>query len=1263
MRKRLCSWLLVLTMVLGLFPSVAFAQNTVAEGETITVTVTMDTRVVAEDVSSYGMTALPASVQVSVDEGATVAQVMQAWADGQDIDLTIDNTYGPYITEIGPFGAYGTQSFQALCASAGLDPVPDIFQYAGWTYTLNGTYGAGIGTDTVHDGNAIDFRYGLYMTSGIWQQVDHAFLDAYDAVTTGIAAATSADRSNYSDTQWQTLQTALADAQTAKTAIDDEAFGLWMNYFADKQTALWGTGSPTDQLEKAAKALQLAIDKVIAPTGVAFAENNVEIPLNRTYTIPFTVTPEGAPQNVTYEAFLGETAFTVSDAGVITPTAKNNLCWVKVACKDAPDKFDYFKFKIIDAVPDVPAIPLTALSGETQLPVSKSEKPYTYTVVTEYDENWNPVKTEERTVDLYVVSPDAEVSEVTLDFGEEACIAYTYDGGGNYLGACGDYGDGTTGQTTAKVTDLTAYVRVQTPYDASWQSEFLYAVAFDLPSPAPSAPFTALSGETQLPASKSETPYTYTVVTEYDENWNPVKTEERSADLYVICPDVEISEVTLDFGEEERIAYTYDVDGNYLGACGDYGDGTTGQTTAKVTDLTAYVRVQTPYDASWNSELLYAVAFDVDEEDDDDPAPSTVSVEALLTNIAAGYTDNSTEWVILDMAAYKDTVSGAQSQTSDTAKQTYIDSVITSVTADDAEEADYAKAILVLQAIGADPQKLYPKNNRNPVSAVAGLKGLESHSSSAWVAPYTLAALNQGTYGTQDLEQSILSAVLTNQAEDGSWSEWGDSIQTTANMIAGLAFYYGKEDAVTAAVDKAVSFLSLVQKENGGFDAYGSGADSNTVAMVVIGLSALGIDPDTDERFIKNEKSALDALLAFALADNSGFGYTNNTAINSYSTEQAFRALVAANAVTQTGKAYNVYDFSTNEVAPAYAGGKPSGGGGGSSGGGGSTSNTIKVYFTLKTHQTTWISKHRVTVDKGAGVGDLFRQVLDSRSGFSYVDKGGYISSITKDGITWSEFDAGPNSGWKYTVNGTAPGVGMNDRTLKSGDEVVWYYVADYTTDPTPDEGGSTKPSVSEKEEGKDEPKPDTPEVQEPVFAFTDVEGHWAKDAIRFVYGKGLMVGTSETTFEPETTGSRGMIMTILHNLDGNPEYSESHSFADVENEKYYSGAISWAVTSGIVSGYGNGQFGPDDDVTREQLAVILRQYAKVKGYDVSKSAELTAFMDSDRVSPWAQEALEWACGQGLMSGKGGSVLDPGGRATRAEVATILMNFMEKVMK
>ena len=118
------------------------------------------------------------------------------------------------------------------------------------------------------------------------------------------------------------------------------------------------------------------------------------------------------------------------------------------------------------------AVPFTAKSGAELLSVVKAETDYTYTVVTKYDENWKPVVTEERTVDLYVVSTPADAEAVTLDFGEELRIAYAYDANGNYLSACGEYGDGTTGQTTASATDLTAYVRVQTPYDTNWSSEF-----------------------------------------------------------------------------------------------------------------------------------------------------------------------------------------------------------------------------------------------------------------------------------------------------------------------------------------------------------------------------------------------------------------------------------------------------------------------------------------------------------------------------------------------------------------------------------------------------------------------------------------------------------------------------------------------------------------------------------------------------------------------------------------------------------------------
>lgn len=754
-------------------------------------------------------------------------------------------------------------------------------------------------------------------------------------------------------------------------------------------------------------------------------------------------------------------------------------------------------------------------------------------------------------------------------------------------------------------------------------------------------PFTAKNAEDVLPAAKSETDYTYTVVTEYDENWNPVKTEEHTVDLYVVTADTSITEITLDFGEDLRIAYAYDANGNYLAACGEYGDGKTGQTTASVTDLTACVRVQTPYDESWNSELLYAVAFDVPEGDPNDPVEGTISVEALLSNIAAGYVENSGEWVIMDMAAYEDTNPDSAYKTTADTKQTYIDSAIAAVTAEGAGEATYAKAILTLQSIGADPQTLYLADSDTSISAVDGLKDLETYSSSAWVAPYTLMALNQGDYSTDELEQKIIASVLANQGEDGSWSEWGDSIQTTANMVAGLSFYYDTDETVKIAVDQAVTFLSSAQKEDGTFDAYGTGSDANTAAMVVIALSALGIDPDTDERFIKNENSALDGLLSFTLADDSAFGYTNNTTANSYATEQGFRALIAAKTLR------NIYDFSANEVSPACVGGAPSDDGDNDNKPGGNTpapDTDITVSITIKSHQSTWIFNMDVEMEEDSTVADLIYKAADQDGKLSFTDNNGYISSMTYNGETWAEFDAGRNSGWKYTVNAAAPVVGMNDRVLEDGDEVVWYYVTDYRQDSTRDE----KPV-----------KPELPVVEEVILPFTDTEDHWAQEAIAYCYAKGLMVGTGEATFAPDLTTSRGMIVTILYALEEKPAVSDGMPFSDVDENAYYASAAAWAAENGIVSGFGDGRFGPDDEITREQMALILMNYARYKGYSTKNANDLDNFTDAGEINSWALDAVRWANAEGMMNGRSADIIAPLGTATRAEAATILMRFLE----
>ena len=175
---------------------------------------------------------------------------------------------------------------------------------------------------------------------------------------------------------------------------------------------------------------------------------------------------------------------------------------------------------------------------------------------------------------------------------------------------------------------------------------------------------------------------------------------------------------------------------------------------------------------------------------------------------------------------------------------------------------------------------------------------------------------------------------------------------------------------------------------------------------------------------------------------------------------------------------------------------------------------------------------------------------------------------------------------------------------------------------------------------------------------FTDVtESDWFYGAVRHAYEQNWMLGTSNTTFSPELSTQRGMIVTILWRMEGQPEAAGVRDFTDVEEGRYYTEAVAWADKNGIAMGYGNNKFGPSDPVTREQLAAILYRYAQYKGMDVSVKGELSGFTDAGKASAYAREPLGWAVGQGILNGKGGGILDPRGQATRAETAAMLQRF------
>ena len=178
---------------------------------------------------------------------------------------------------------------------------------------------------------------------------------------------------------------------------------------------------------------------------------------------------------------------------------------------------------------------------------------------------------------------------------------------------------------------------------------------------------------------------------------------------------------------------------------------------------------------------------------------------------------------------------------------------------------------------------------------------------------------------------------------------------------------------------------------------------------------------------------------------------------------------------------------------------------------------------------------------------------------------------------------------------------------------------------------------------------------------FTDVsEKDWFYGDVMFVYENGLMLGTSKTLFSPHGTATRGMMATILWRMEGSPAPKGKNSFTDVEAGKWYADAITWTAENGIFAGYGKDKFGPDDPITREQLAAIFYRYADYKGYNLTVKGNLDKFKDADKVTDYAKTAMQWAVGSGLMKGKSGNLLDPQGTATRAEIAAMLHRFIEK---
>lgn len=524
-------------------------------------------------------------------------------------------------------------------------------------------------------------------------------------------------------------------------------------------------------------------------------------------------------------------------------------------------------------------------------------------------------------LDLYTVTVPFGTQSVTLNFNEER-IAYGYDANGVYVSSCGSTGDGSyadngqTGQTSALVRadangKLPAYVHVQTPYDSSWSSTTLYAVRFEY-----THLFSAfVNGEAMTDISYEPNAYSY-----YD------YMSGQAAQVAVYTVTVPAGTAAVDFEFSDNIlAYNYTKDGEYL--CGYYDGDTlyTGSLTASVpvdygTESAPadgeldYIQIQTPYDQDWNSTLLYAVTFAYDEGSADDTDIQKVYGETRAYLSAAAVKDPAglSDWAALGLArdgvklddAYYNAVCAYVAENINDKGQ--LSSRLST---------ENSRRILALTALGRD------------VTSVAGHDLLVGLSELSFVtrqglngAVYALLALDCGGYdvpeGGTATREALINAILDKALPAGGWTYSGSEADPdmTAVAIQALAPYYASNESVKTAVDKALEVLSDMQTENGGFISSGS-ENSESSAQVIIALVALDIDPEKDARFVKNGRSALDALCSYAV-DGGGFKHISaDSAPDTVATQQGFCALVAYQRFKNGSS--SLYDMTDVEIAAA----------------------------------------------------------------------------------------------------------------------------------------------------------------------------------------------------------------------------------------------------------------------------------------------------------------------------------------------------------
>jgi len=576
----------------------------------------------------------------------------------------------------------------------------------------------------------------------------------------------------------------------------------------------------------------------------------------------------------------------------------------------------------------------------------------------------------------------------------------------------------------------------------------------------------------------------------------------------------------------------------------------------------------------------------------------------MLNNLVEKYSSMDFEdaggnlpWIVADLAVYEELYGKVLSEN----RKKEAASLIVGNIKEPAKPGDLAKSIIALTALGYDPRSITTKDY-DSIDLVKMLTVLLNEGEEAvtniYTLPYVIIALMQNEeYITNAEKDFLLQAVFDNKEK---WQDTQDGTDAMTPMVLALSKFYDDENVKTV-VDETVEIIKSQQREDGLIDGF-EGYEPASTALAICALSSLGIDPDDVK---KDGNSLIDGLFSTANENLDSFP-------NAFADEQGLRALLSWMLLEENaGK--TMYDFSHVKVEKLNI----------------PDISYCPVIFNVNP------SDAAITISGGEIMGNNSFDLAEGKYQYT-VFAYGYETVSGEIEVTSEE---------------------AQNHTKK---------IIDIVLDAEHSGGGGGASHGKDKEDVRDNviedvDKAETEIIEDTVeIPFSDVsKNDWYYSAVSYVYSNNLFSGTDKG-FEPDLPMSRAMLVVVLHRLSGGEKVRTEVPFTDVE-DSWYIDAVKWAVENGIVSGVTDTEFAPDDSITREQMATMIYRYANKYSdtvSDVNVEEELR-FKDCEEISSYAVNAIRYALGCRILSGRGDGMLYPKENTTRAEVASLLMRFVE----